>query len=79
MSKLQAHLDGWQACLDEYGTEMHAAPNMLRTMLIGLLLEKLKDEINEKPKLTDYQNPPTQSKVCENMQKAHVPSSASSA
>ena len=32
MAKLEAHHDGWQACLDEYGTEMYAAPNMLRTM-----------------------------------------------
>ena len=37
MSKLEAHLEGWQGCLDEYGTDTYAAPNMLRTMLIGTL------------------------------------------
>ena len=55
LSKLEAHLDGWQACLDEYGTEMYAAPNMLRTMLIGTLPDEPENEISEKPRLTDYQ------------------------
>ena len=55
MAKLEVHLDGWQARLDEYGTEMYAAPNMLRTMLMGTLPDELENEINEKPHLTDYQ------------------------
>ena len=32
IAELEVHLDGWEACLDEYGTEMCAAPIMLRTM-----------------------------------------------
>ena len=56
MSKLESHLDGWQACLDEYGTEMYAAPNILRTLLIGMLPDEFENEINEKPHLTDYQD-----------------------
>ena len=56
MAKLEVHLDGWQACLDEYGTEMYAGPNILRTMLIGTLPDELENEINEKPHLTDCQN-----------------------
>ena len=55
LSRLEANLDGWQACLDESGTEMYATPNMLRSMLMGTLPDKIENEINEKPHLNDYQ------------------------
>ena len=37
--KLEAHLDAWTNCLEEFGSQMYAAPGMLTTMAIDLLPE----------------------------------------
>ena len=54
--QLEAHLDSWMACLEEYGSELYAAPNMLKTMLIGILPQEIENEIMDKPELegNDY-------------------------
>ena len=54
--QLEAHLDSWMACLEEYGSELYAAPNMLKTMLLGVLPSEIENEIMDKPELdgADY-------------------------
>ena len=49
--QLEAHLDSWMACREEYGSELYAAPNMLRTMLLGILPQEIENEIMDKPEL----------------------------
>ena len=55
--KLEEHLNGWKACLDEHGAEMYAAPGMLRTMLMGILPEEIEKEVNDKEdELDDHES-----------------------
>ena len=52
---LEAHLDGWKACLDEYGHEMFAAPGMLRTMLLETLPDEFENDVLDRPELIDHE------------------------
>ena len=52
---LEAHLDGWKACLDEYGQEMFAAPGMLRTMLLEILPDEFENDVLDRPELVDHE------------------------
>ena len=51
VQNLEAHMDSWKSCLEEYGSELYAAPSMLRTMLIGILPAEIENEIMDKPEL----------------------------
>ena len=52
--KLEAHLDAWTNCLEEFGSELYAAPGMLTTMAIDLLPEDLENEVIDIPELNTH-------------------------
>ena len=52
--KLEAHLDAWAICLEEFATELYAAPGMLTTMAIDLLPEDLENELIDQPELNSH-------------------------
>ena len=55
VANLEAHLDSWKACLDEYGQELFAAPSMLRTMLLEILPDEFEAEVLDRPEIIDHE------------------------
>ena len=53
---LSNHLDGWQELFDTYGSELAAAPRMLRSMIMNIIPKELKTEIMKEKSLVgaDY-------------------------
>ena len=50
MELLSQHLDDWTECLQTYGSELLAAPGILRTMVLGIIPTELK--MNSSPAQT---------------------------
>ena len=55
MEQLSQHLDDWVECLQQYGTELLAAPGILRTMVLGIIPVELEDELLSKPNVKTWQ------------------------
>ena len=55
MDQLSQHLDDWTECLQTYGSELLAAPGILRTMLLGIIPTELEDELLSKPHVKTWQ------------------------
>ena len=55
VANLDAHLNSWKACLDEYGQELFAAPSMLRTMLLEILPDEFEAEVLDRPEIIDHE------------------------
>ena len=54
IGNLTQHLDAWVECLETHNTELLAAPNVLRSMLLGIIPTEYEDEILVRPEITTY-------------------------
>ena len=55
MDQLLQHLDDWTECLQTYGSDLLAAPGILRTLLLGIIPTELEDELLSKPHVKTWQ------------------------
>ena len=55
LESLSSHLDEWVECLETHGTELLAAPGVLRSMLLGIIPSDYEDELSSKPHIQSWQ------------------------
>ena len=56
IGNLNQHLDAWLECLETHNQELLAAPNVLRTMLLGVIPTEFEDEILVRPEVVTYRD-----------------------
>ena len=54
IGNLTQHLDAWFECLKTHNTELLSAPNVLRSMLMGVIPTEYEDEILARPEIATY-------------------------
>ena len=55
IGNLTQHLDSWQECLESYNQELLNAPNVLRSMVLGIIPSEYEDEILVRPEVHTWQ------------------------
>ena len=53
-ANLAQHLDGWLECLETHNQELLNAPNVLRSMILGIIPAEYEDEILVRPEIQSY-------------------------
>ena len=53
-SHLAQHLDSWLECLETHNQELMHAPNILRSMILGIIPTDYEDEILVRPEIVSY-------------------------
>ena len=56
IGNLNQHLDAWLECLETHNQELLAAPNVLRTMILGVIPTEYEDEILVRPEVITHRD-----------------------
>ena len=56
IANLSQHLDAWVECLETHNAELLAAPQVLRSTILGVVPTEYEDEILSRPEVVTYQD-----------------------